>query len=201
MRFVIVVLAAVLLGAVAATPQAEPPRSRALGKPWAGRLVNGVRLPAAGQDFLTWDEIRGRSPNRPGRRWGTDALVLLIERVALEYRSAHPDAPPLLVGDLSRPRGGNFGPGYGGLGHASHQNGLDVDVHYPRRDRIPRSAWKPSQVDGALAQELVDRFVDAGAERVFVGPRLGLRGPRRIVSALVHHDDHLHVRIPNPRRR
>jgi hypothetical protein len=49
-----------------------------------------------------------------------------------------------------------------------------------------------------LAQDLVDRFVAAGAQRVFVGPRVGLRGPRGIVARLAHHDDHLHVRIPNP---
>jgi murein endopeptidase len=126
--------------------------------------------------------------------------VRLIERVAVEYQAAHPDAPPVLVGDLSRPHGGVFGSAYGGLGHASHQNGLDVDVYYPRRDRVVRGPWRPAQVDRALAQDLVDRFVDAGAQRVFVGPRVGLRGPRRIVQTLTHHDDHLHVRIHNPRR-
>jgi hypothetical protein len=30
---------------------------------------------------------------------------------------------------------------------------------------------------------------------VFVGPRTGLGGPRRIVKELVHHDDHVHVRF------
>jgi murein endopeptidase len=85
---------------------------------------------------------------------------------------------------------------YGGLGHASHQNGLDADVFYPRKDGRPRSAWRPGQVDRTLAQDLVDRFVAAGAEKVFVGPRLGLRGPPRVVQPVTHHDDHLHVRIP-----
>lgn len=181
------------------TEAPAPRRSRALGRPWDGRLVDGVQLPAEGPEFATWDDVRAQSPNRPGRRWGTDTLVRLIERVAAEYRAAHPDAPPLLVGDLSRPRGGPFGEAYGGLGHASHQNGLDADIYYPRRDRVPRGAWRPSQVDRALAQDLVDRFVAAGAQRVFVGPRVGLRGPRRIVQVLTHHDDHLHVRIHNPR--
>jgi len=102
----------------------------------------------------------------------------------------------VLIGDLSRPRGGVFDERFGGLGHASHQNGLDADVFYPRTDGRPRSAWRPGQVDRALAQDLVDRFVAAGAEKVFVGPRLGLRGPRRVVQPLVHHNDHLHVRIP-----
>ena len=91
---------------------------------------------------------------------------------------------------------------YGGLGHASHQNGLDADVYYPRRDRrlLARRA-SPTQVDRALAQDLVDRFVAAGAQSVFVGRGLHLRGPRAIVEALVHHDDHMHVRILPPRGR
>ena len=111
------------------------------------------------------------------------------------YARRHPDAPPVLVGDLSRPRGGDFGPRFGGIGHASHQNGLDADVYYPRLDRRLRRAWRPDQVDRAAAQELVDAFVAEGAEYVFVGPSLGLRGPRKVVQVLTHHDDHLHVRL------
>ena len=101
----------------------------------------------------------------------------------------------MVVGDLSRPNGGPFGPAYGGLGHRSHQNGLDVDVFYPRRDRLERPPSRVSDIDRALAQELVRRFTKAGAEYVFVGPRTGLGGPRGVVVKLVHHDDHLHVRI------
>jgi hypothetical protein len=77
----------------------------------------------------------------------------------------------------------------------SHQNGLDVDVYYPRKDRLERGALRPGQVDRELAQDLVARFVAAGAVYVFTGPRLGLRGPRKVVSPLAHHDDHLHVRF------
>lgn len=181
-----------------AQPAVGPRHSTPVGKPWHGWLVGGVQLPESGPGFVTWDDVRGRSPNRPGRRWGTDRLVALVERVAAEYQAAHPEAPPILIGDLSRPRGGPFGRAYGGLGHDSHQNGLDVDVYYPRRDRVARGAWKPAQVDRALAQELVDRFLAAGAQRIFVGPRVGLRGPRRIVQVLAAHDDHLHVRIHRP---
>ena len=105
----------------------------------------------------------------------------------------------MLVGDLSRRHGGWFGARYGGLGHASHQTGLDVDVYYPRRDRRERAARRPDQVDRALAQELVDRFVEAGAIKVYVGPRVRLSGRRSVVTPLVYHDDHLHVRL-SPRR-
>jgi hypothetical protein len=76
---------------------------------------------------------------------------------------------------------------------------LDADVYYPRADHRLRSAWRPDQIDHALAQDLLDRVVAAHVQVVFVGPRTGLRGPRKIVQRLAHHDDHMHVRIFPPR--
>jgi murein endopeptidase len=177
-------------------------RSQALGRPDAGRLVDGVRLPAEGRVFFTWDPVHKRSPNRRWRRWGTDRLVRTTLRVLREFAAAHPHAPRIGVGDLSRPHGGDFGRRFGPIGHASHQNGLDVDVYYPRLDRAERSPRSPSQVDRRLAQDLVDRFLAAGAVRIFVGPNVGLTGPPSVVQPLVNHDNHLHVRLgPDPRRR
>jgi murein endopeptidase len=170
-------------------------RSVAVGDPAAGRLVRGVRLPREGRHFFTWDPVRRRSPNRPWRRYGTDGLVRIVLRVAREYGRAHPRAPRLAVGDLSRPRGGDFGPQFGYIGHASHQNGLDVDVYYPRADGRERAPRDASQIDRALSQELVDRFVAAGAQTIFVGPNTGLTGRAGVVAALVNHDNHLHVRV------
>jgi hypothetical protein len=170
-------------------------RSRAVGRPNRGRLVGGVELPAAGTHFVTVDPVTGTAPNRAWRRWGTDRLVQVILRVAEEHAAAHPDGPRLVVGDLSRPHGGRFGRELGGDGHRSHQNGLDVDVWYPRRDGREAIPASVGQVDRRLAQELVGRFVRAGAEYVFVGPRTGLRGPPKVVMTLGNHDDHLHVRI------
>ncbi|MCA1701400.1 MAG: hypothetical protein LC790_21875, partial [Actinobacteria bacterium] len=54
-----------------------------------------------------------------------------------------------------------------------------------------------AQVDRALAQDLVNRFVGAGAQHAFVGLNVGLGGPRGIVQAIRYHDDHVHVRIAN----
>jgi murein endopeptidase len=177
----------------AETPPARP--SRAVGLPWHGRLVHGRKLPFAGTGYVTWDPILKRVGNRAWRRWGTERLLETVSSVLAAYAERHPGAPPVLVGDLSRPRGGDFGPQFGGIGHASHQNGLDADVYYPRRDGRLRRARRPDQVDREAAQELVDAFVRAGAEYVFVGPSLGLKGPQKIVQPLVNHDDHLHVRL------
>jgi murein endopeptidase len=184
-------------------PAADPPprpriewkRSVAIGSPSAGSLIRGVRLPAEGRDFFTWDPVKRRQPNRWWRRYGTDRLVRLVLRIAREYRAANPGAPRMAVGDLSRPRGGDFGPQFGYIGHASHQNGLDVDVYYPRADRRERAPRYASQIDPKLSQDLVDRFVAAGAVTIFVGPNTNLTGPPGLVAPLINHDNHLHIRI------
>ena len=167
-----------------------------IGTPEAGRLERGVRLPAVGPSFFTWDPVLRRSPNRAWRRWGTDRLVRVLVGVAREYREAHPRAPRMAVGDISRPNGGDFGPRFGYIGHASHQNGLDADVYYPRADGRERAPRYASQIDRRLSQELVDRFLAQGAEVIFVGPNTGLAGPPGRVQVLANHDNHLHVRLP-----
>jgi Penicillin-insensitive murein endopeptidase/Zinc carboxypeptidase len=172
------------------------PGSRSLGLPWAGSLVGGVQLQAEGEHFFTWDSVRKRSPNRSWRRYGNRRLVRTLLRVLREYAAAHPNAPRVGIGDLSRPHGGDFGARFGGLGHASHQNGLDADVYYPRRDGRERPPKAPRQIDRRLAQDLLARFVQAGAAKVFVGPATGLKGPPSVVEELVHHDNHMHVRLP-----
>jgi murein endopeptidase len=169
--------------------------SRAIGLPWRGRLQRAVRLPAEGINFFTWDPVRKRRPNRAWRRWGHDRLICNLLRVTREYREADPAAPRVGVGDISRRYGGAFGRRFGGLGHASHQYGLDMDVWYPRLDGLERRPSRVRQIDRLRAQDLVNRFVAAGAKYVFVGPHTHLRGPRRVVRRLVLHDDHMHVRF------
>jgi murein endopeptidase len=176
-------------------------RCRSLGLPWAGRLVRGTRLPSEGVDFFTWDPAKRRSPNRWWRRYGCDFAIKKLLRVLRSVRQEFPDAPRIGIGDLSRPRGGNFGRRFGGLGHASHQSGIDIDVYYPRWDGLERRPDTVDDVDFELAQALVARLVRAGARYVFVGPNTDLRGRRKIVRSLVHHDDHLHVRFRVPRGR
>ena len=164
--------------------------SFALGAPSDGRLVRGVMLPAEGPDYFTWDPVLHEVPNRAWRRWGTDRLVRFLLGVIRGYAVAHPGAPRVGIGDLSKPRGGPFGPV-----HATHQNGLDADVYYPRRDRRERPPKLVSQIDRRLAQDLLDRFVAAGADLVYIGPNTGFTGPAGIVQVLWNHDNHLHVRI------
>ena len=167
-----------------------------MGRPSAGALLRGTKLPAEGRHFFGWDPEQRRSPSPVWRRYATDRLIRVVLRVADEFARANPVAPRLAVGDLSRPRGGHFGARYSSRPlHASHQNGLDVDIYYPRRDRREKAPRAVGDIDVGLSQDLVDRFVRAGAQYVFVGPNTPLTGPRGIVQSVPRHDNHLHVRL------
>ena len=107
-------VALALAGVLAPSAAAVTRDSYALGAPWNGELSNGVQLTREGDDHFTWDPVLKRAPNRPWRRWGTSRLVRTVLRVVAEHRAAHPDAPRVGIGDLSRPRGGDFGPRFGG---------------------------------------------------------------------------------------
>ena len=160
-----------------------------------------MQLPAESFDFVTWDPVLKQTPNRGWRRWGTHEARRHDARSCCASTATPTRRPRACWSATSRAAtAASSARRYGGLGHATHQNGLDVDVYYPRKDGLERAARRPSQVDRALAQDLVDRFVDAGAIRIYVGPQpRACSGRRRVVSPLVYHDDHLHVRL-SPRR-
>jgi len=163
--------------------------SQAIGVPHIGTLVDGVRLPQESPDWVTWDPVRDRVPNRANRLYGTDELVRLAVDVIAAYRLAHPDAPRVVIGDLSRRGGGEIDE------HASHENGLDLDVYYPRKDGRELPPMTVNQVDARLSQDLLDRFVAAGASVVFVGYSVPLHGQAGVVVPYANHDNHMHVRI------
>ena len=157
--------------------------------PFGGHLHDGVALPVEGRDWITWDPANDQVPNRAWRLHGTDKLVRTVVRIARAHRAANPGAPPLLIGDLSATEGGPLDH------HVSHQNGLDVDIYYPRLDRKPLEPTSVDQIDLALAQDLVDRFAAAGAQFIFVGYNTPLSGLAGRVQPYRYHDNHLHVRL------
>jgi murein endopeptidase len=176
-------------------------KSYPIGLPHRGALIAGVELPPEGVNFFTFDPILAVAPNREWRRWAADTTIRTLLEVLTEYRAANPGAPRVGIGDLSRPEGGAFGRRFGGLGHASHQNGLDVDLYYPRDDGLELPPESVAQINRELSADLVKRFVGAGAVYVFIGPRTKLRqSPKRIVQKLIYHDDHMHIRFRGGRR-
>ena len=195
------------LGRAGAAP-VELPRAAlgaARGLPRAGIALTGPAgqrraVPGETDYAFTWEFPTETTPSPERRRWGTEKLVLTLQCVLSDYGERHPEHARVGVADLSRPHGGSFGRRYaGGLGHSSHQNGLDADVLDPRWDlcECPAESW--SDVDYGATQELIDAFVGTGAQYVFVSPSLYrrglLRGPRGVVIPLRFHDTHMHVRI------
>ncbi len=163
-----------------------------VGLPYSGRLVHGTQLPVRGPDWVTWDPITDSAPNMRKRLYGNEHTIRAILSVTRAYRAKHPHAPRVVIGDISRERGGPMDD------HASHQNGLDVDVYFPRRDREQRAPTSSGQIDHRLAQVLLDRFLAAGAQTIFVGYSTRLRGPAGVVVPWPGHEYHMHVRFPHP---
>jgi len=167
-------------------------RATSSGLHYSGSLEDGTQLPVEGPDWVTWSPVTDARPNLPGRLHGHERTIRALLRVVAEHRTAYPDAPRVLVGDISFPGGGVMNQ------HVSHQNGLDVDVYYPRLDRWLQAPRSASQIDRALAQDLLDRFLAAGARVVFVGYATGLTGDSGKVVPYPNHENHMHVRFPDP---
>jgi hypothetical protein len=165
-------------------------RATSVGLWFSGSLVDGTQLPVEGPDWVTWSPNTDSVPNLPSRLYGNERTIRTVISVLAAYRAAHPHAPRVVVGDISRRDGGRMDE------HVSHQNGLDVDVYYPRLDRHLSAPISTGQVDRRLAQDLLDRFVAAGARMVFVGYSTGLRGPGGVVVPYPNHENHMHVRFP-----
>jgi hypothetical protein len=167
-------------------------RASSVGLPYSGRLENGTQLPVEGPDWVTWNPVTDSVPNLPQRLYAHERTIRSIVSVITAYRADHPNAPKVVVGDISFKGGGTMEQ------HVSHQNGLDVDVYYPRRDDRLSAPISVSQVDTRLTQALLDGFVAAGAQVIFVGYSTGLEGPSGVVVPYPHHENHMHVRFPAP---
>ena len=106
-----------------------------------GSLKNGVDLPHEGTGFmrLYLGEDRG---------WGTDEMIQMITASAREMDSLYPGFGRLQVEDIGQFGGGEID------GHASHQNGLDVDLTFYRKDGLEHDpvatgeTYSPSMVIG-----------------------------------------------------
>ena len=78
----------------------------------------------------------------------------------------NPDAPRVAVGDMGLRHGGEID------GHSTHENGRQIDLYFPRRDRELREPHTIAQVDMRLSRELVRAMLDAGADQVLIGPHI-----------------------------
>ena len=123
--------------------------SEAVGKFNSGTLINAASLPLEGGYgwYHHFSELYQHEFYMETRRvWGTVELVNMINQASGEMREKFPDCDLLQVEDLSAKYGGKI------RGHGSHQNGLDVDFGYFKKDC---KQYQPTY-QNPYAPELVD---------------------------------------------
>jgi hypothetical protein len=135
---------------------------------------------------FAWNFREQRIGGTDRTRWGNCRVVRAVLHGIAVYRRRNPDAPLVAVGDMGLRHGGRI------AGHATHQNGRQIDLCYPRRDRRRREPPRAGLVDMRLARELVRAMLDAGAYRVLVGPHIRIRTSGRVMR-WPNHDNHLHA--------
>jgi murein endopeptidase len=183
---VLVILAAAPSARADAPPDCRAHPSRSIGTPGAGRLDHGVLFPATGPDHFAWNFRKQRIGGSARTRWGHCGVVRAVLRGLAAYRRRNPEAPPVAVGDLGLRHGGEID------GHSTHENGRQIDLYFPRRDSRLQEPRTVAQVDLRLTRELVRAMLDAGADRVLIGPRIRIRATSGVVR-WPNHDDHLHA--------
>jgi murein endopeptidase len=173
----------------------------------SGRMVNAVRVPQGGEDWLVVS---------PELAWGTQETVDYLTTAIREVRAKYPKAPPLRVNQLSSREGGYLRP------HKSHQNGRDVDLgfYYPTAEPIrvrERERYINLELNWALLKSLATHadvqmiLVDKRVQKVLYDfalrngedkawlDSLFNAGAQSLVKHAKRHRDHFHVRFFNPR--
>ena len=173
----------------------------------SGRLINGMRFPDGGADWIVVS---------PEKTYATEETITYVSQVIRAVRAEHPDAPALRVNQISAKEGGYMRP------HKSHQSGRDVDLgfYYPTvepirardRENHIHLARNWSLVKALLAHAdvqliLVDRRVQkvlyeyalkAGEDKAWLDS-LFHAGFQSIIRHARGHRDHFHVRFFSPR--
>jgi len=179
-----------------------------------GRLVDGENiLSRAGHVQKLFVER--------GRLYTTTEMNDLIQSVVSSVKIIYPDLELIQIGDLSAEKGGRVSR------HQSHQNGLDADIVYIRKNKYVQPSTSPEweeefAINGKVTENfdidrnwtLITEFIKQGnVGRIFVDEQIKLlycnkfkkEGTLEINSSylrrlrtLPHHSTHLHLRIKCP---
>ena len=125
--------------------------SKSVGHPANGKLIDGEKMP----------EGPGYSHGNRKNVYATNETITYMIRCIGEYRRKNPDGPDVVVGNMSRKRGGYLDP------HKSHQSGRDVDIGY-----IHKKKYQPvtsmigtnaKNLDARKTWDLMYCFLETGA--------------------------------------
>lgn len=183
--------------------------SLSIGSPSGAILINPVKLP----EDPRW-EATSLSQN-----WATAETIEAIRRIVAKVHEVFPDAPPIMIGDISDFDGGRL------KRHASHQAGRDVDFgFYYKRGKLPYFAAGSSATldlpkNWALLRAIIactdveKIFLDTSIQRLIYGYAKSIGedkawldtvfqfvkgSSKAIVCYARNHRNHYHVRFYNP---
>jgi len=211
--FFLLITALLCAGPVKAEPMSAGPwaaltgpaadEASSIGTAAAGCLTGARMLPA---DSAGLQVLR---PQR-NRYWSHPRTIDFVTKLGRDAQAQ--GLAPLLVGDLSQPRGGPMA-----YGHGSHQHGLDVDIWF----RLPGKPLKAGELSSPVAVSMVKgrkvdpktwgarqlkllqlAAADPRVDRIFVNPAIkaaACKTGRGDWLAKLRpwwgHDEHFHVRL------
>lgn len=190
--------------------QGPSPRSHTWPGGSAGFLLSAPRL----KDSPLWDTRRYKN-------YATPEAIIAIKAGVYALHSAVPDAPKVIIGDLSKRYGGHFPP------HLSHQSGRDADIGYFVRGPLGRKLKGLMQasyrqldedktwafLEGMLKTGLIEEvYIDHRLQKKLyrAAQRQGLSAEQLkvwfsypfkrggVIRHLKGHADHMHVRFRAP---
>lgn len=124
-KITILALSLVVSSQAFAYLQTREPYGQVRGFYTHGSLSHSSTLPLETSTFV---EVL---PERH-RNYGSQGMIELIKRVTTEYLSMDPTSEKIQIGDIANLEGGPA--------HISHQNGLDADIVYLRKDHAVQPA-------------------------------------------------------------
>jgi len=188
--------------------------SESVGRCSSGSLVEGEKMPPGpGYSY-------GSRPNVYG---ANETITLLLEGFG-RFRKKHPEAPMIVVGNLSRKGGGKLDP------HKSHQSGRDVDLGYMHKAKLQpvthMLATDESNIDVKLTWALIRTFLDTKkVTAIFIDYRIqGIlyeylkkakvskreltrlfqyprgKGTAAVIKHVSGHHHHMHIRFTCPKK-
>lgn len=126
-----------------------PDGGTSMGSPQRGWLHQGIQLPLQPGLYTRRD---------PERSWGSTHTIQTIIAAFSAMRRERELHAEVIIGDISRPRGGPFAP------HVSHQSGRDIDIQLVLAPGLPPRTFPstPAHVDWHATWGLLHSFLETG---------------------------------------
>lgn len=174
--------------------------SIARGTPTNGSIDNALNMVNSGPGYWHYNPEKTNTDD-----WSVLHLINMIERAGREWWSEHFTPPRISVGDLSF--GDASTQNFGGLflPHTSHQNGLDADFRYVRRDNEEEPLnirSQSSQYDQIATSALINAIFRSGDVTLVITSPYDMIIWQDWVPMQYdysgNHDNHFHIRIADP---